>query len=278
MQSKDYFFLDSNLYFMQFETFSIDKYILVFVEKGTAHITLERNEYVLNANRMLLLRPNLNMKLLKASEDFRVSVLGFPRNMLHEYTQRVEPSFFLLIYTRIIWPLSDKNRPHIDSFKKLFRFAVEHEGTAYNRELILTLVSGFVFGLYALNSNIHRTERVADSSRARELFRKFMDLLHRNYTEQHEVQFYAGELCITAKYLTQITKRIIGATPKQLIDERLIHEASALLSNNNSSIQEISSRLGFVDQSYFGRFFKRMMHVSPQQYRLRPNGTGRNFV
>ena len=81
---------------------------------------------------------------------------------------------------------------------------------------------------------------------------------------------YANCLCISAKYLTQISKRVIGRTPKQIIDDRLLHEAMKMLDMNNSSIQDISVRLGFPDQSYFGRFFKRMKQVSPQQYRVKP--------
>ena len=62
---------------------------------------------------------------------------------------------------------------------------------------------------------------------------------------------------------------MIGRTPKQIIDETLMHEAMKLLDKNNSSIQDISVSLGFPDQSYFGRFFKRLKHMSTQQYRLR---------
>ena len=62
---------------------------------------------------------------------------------------------------------------------------------------------------------------------------------------------------------------MIGRTPKQIIDETLLQEAMKRLDKNDSSIQEISVGLGFPDQSYFGRFFKRMKQMSPQQYRLR---------
>ena len=64
-----------------------------------------------------------------------------------------------------------------------------------------------------------------DSSRSRELFRNFMELLHEHLTREHEVQFYAGKLCISSKYLTQVSKGMIGRTPKQIIDETLMHEA-----------------------------------------------------
>ena len=88
--------------------------------------------------------------------------------------------------------------------------------------------------------------------------------LHEHLTREHEVQFYAGKLCISSKYLTQVSKGMIGRTPKQIIDETLMHEAMKLLDKNNSSIQDISVSLGFPDQSLFRTLFQAFeTHVAP---------------
>lgn len=227
------------------------------------------DEYHIDSYRMLVLRPDFPTRLVRSSEGFRAVLMGFMPVMLHEHTQRIEPNFFLMIYTRVAWKLTDSHRNVMEHFKELFRYAAMKNG-GYRRDWVLSLVTSFVFGFYEMYGGMQEENLFPDSSRSRELFRNFMMLLHQNYRTQHEVQFYAGELCISAKYLTQITKRMIARTPKQIIDERLIHEATTLLVKNDSSIQEISNLLGFVDQSYFGRFFKRMMNMSPQQYRVRP--------
>ena len=159
--------------------------------------------------------------------------------MLRDSTERMEPRFLLLLFTQVIWGLDAENRKLVEHFRELFRFAVADYGRGYTRELVLSLVNGLVYGAYEMCG------------------------------AEHEVQFYAGKLCISSKYLTQVSKGMIGRTPKQIIDETLMHEAMKLLDKNNSSIQDISVSLGFPDQSYFGRFFKRLKHMSPQQYRLR---------
>lgn len=269
MASSEYCYLETDMAFMAREPFVSDKFMVVFVEKGTARVAVGEDEYHLDTHRMLILRPDCPARLVSSSGGFRAVLMGFMPVMLHEQTQRIEPNFFLMMYTRVAWKLTDNHRSVMGHFKELFRQAAMKFG-GYRRELVLALVTAFVFGFYELCGNVREENPFPDSSRSRELFRKFMALLHQNYRTQHEVQFYAGELCISAKYLTQITKRMIARTPKQIIDERLIHEATTMLIKNDSSIQEISNRLGFVDQSYFGRFFKRMMNVSPQQYRVRP--------
>lgn len=265
----EYCYLETDWEYARRDTFVTDKYMIVIVEKGTAWIAVGTDEFRVNPQHVLLVRPKLPVRLIRATGGFRTAVISFPSGMMHECTQRMEPSFFLLLYTRVAWTLSEENRKLVEHFRGLFRFSAT-KAVGYKRELILTLVTGFVFGAYEMCGSIRHENPYPDSSRSRELFHKFMRLLHEHYRTEHEVQFYAGELCISAKYLTQITKRLIAHTPKQIIDERLIHEATVMLNKNNSSIQEISNKLGFPDQSYFGRFFKRMLKMTPQQYRVRP--------
>jgi hypothetical protein len=117
-----------------------------------------------------------------------------------------------------------ENRKLVEHFRELFRFAVADYGRGYTRELVLSLVNGLVYGAYEMCGAARLENLSLDSSRSRELFRNFMELLHEHLTREHEVQFYAGKLCISSKYLTQVSKGMIGRTPKQIIDETLMHE------------------------------------------------------
>lgn len=247
----------------------VDKCVLMMVEKGKANVVIGENEYVLDRHQMLFMRPELPLKKLRSTSDFSVSLMVFPPSMIRESTERMEPRFLLLLFTQVVWTLNAENRKLVEHFRELFRFAVRDYGRGYTRELVLSLVNGLVYGAYEMCGAVRLAKLSLDSSRSRELFRNFMELLHKHLMREHEVQFYAGKLCISSKYLTQISKGMIGRTPKQIIDETLMYEAMKLLDKNNSSIQEISVSLGFPDQSYFGRFFKRLKHMSPQQYRLR---------
>ena len=74
-------------------------------------------------------------------------------------------------------------------------------------------------------------------------------------------------LSITPKALTKITKTHLKKTLTDLISERIIIEAKRELYLTNKTIKEIAFELGYNDEYYFSRFFKKNADVSPQIYR-----------
>ena len=103
-------------------------------------------------------------------------------------------------------------------------------------------------------------------SRQDEIFKNFIALVHENCISQREVTFYASKLCISTKYLTGICKSVTGEAAKKIIDDFAILEIKVLLQSTGLTIQEIADRLGFPDQSYLGRYFKRHEGMSPKEY------------
>ncbi|MDN5284692.1 MAG: AraC-type DNA-binding protein [Mucilaginibacter sp.] len=99
------------------------------------------------------------------------------------------------------------------------------------------------------------------------LLRKFTALINDRYLHLHEVAAYAELLHISAGYLTALVKAQSGKTPIQHIHERLMAEAKRLLFHTDHSVKEIAFELGFEDDAYFNRFFKRFEKSTPTTYR-----------
>ncbi|UOP43624.1 helix-turn-helix domain-containing protein, partial [Flavobacterium psychrophilum] len=77
----------------------------------------------------------------------------------------------------------------------------------------------------------------------------------------------ANQLCVSNKYLIEITKKTTGKTPHEIINEALFKESVVLLGNPNLSISEIAYKLQFNSISAFGRFFKHQNNCSPSDYK-----------
>jgi AraC family transcriptional activator of pobA len=86
--------------------------------------------------------------------------------------------------------------------------------------------------------------------------------------KQHEpVSFYADQLHVTPKQLNEVCRQALSKTTTELIQERVILEARRLLLHSDLTITQIASELGYFDNSYFTRFFKKNTGQTPEQFR-----------
>ena len=94
----------------------------------------------------------------------------------------------------------------------------------------------------------------------------FLDMLNTHYKNQHQIQFYANALHLTADYLSKTIKQVTGKTAKQFVNDAIVREAKVLL-QEHLSIQDISRMLGFNSVQDFSNFFKTHTSLSPTAYR-----------
>lgn len=100
-----------------------------------------------------------------------------------------------------------------------------------------------------------------------DIYNSFVSLVAQHYPEAHDVKFYADRLCITTRYLSQITDRVVGKSPKQIIADYLMSEAKSYLETTRLTVQQIADKLGFSSQALFCKFFKTQEKTSPSEYR-----------
>ena len=100
----------------------------------------------------------------------------------------------------------------------------------------------------------------------------FRDLLESNYSKLKSVNDYSAIICISEKRLGQATAKILGKTPKEIINDRILLEAKRLLVYTNLSIKEIGQELGFDDPAYFIRYFRKSTETTPVEFRESHSG------
>lgn len=99
------------------------------------------------------------------------------------------------------------------------------------------------------------------------VFQNFMLSLFRFYRKERDVSFYARMQHITPRYFSAIIKEKTGDSALQRIVRMVITEAKQLLEESDLSIKEIADQLNFPTQSFFGKYFKQYVGVSPKEYR-----------
>jgi len=96
---------------------------------------------------------------------------------------------------------------------------------------------------------------------------KLRDLIEKHFREKHSPKDYAAEMHISPNALAKISKTHFNKTLTSLISDRIIIEAKRELYLTNKAVKEIANELGYEDEFYFSRFFKKNANVSPSDYR-----------
>ena len=99
-------------------------------------------------------------------------------------------------------------------------------------------------------------------------------LLAKSNGTQRSVKDYADELYVSPKYLTSICRKHEGKTASDLITFNTVGHIKQMLLYSTLSIKEIALQLGFDNLSFFGKYVKKHLGHSPNNYR-KINGYGR---
>lgn len=87
------------------------------------------------------------------------------------------------------------------------------------------------------------------------------------YREHCEVAYYADKLCVTPKYLSEVSKKVSGYAANYWINRYTILDISRLLRDKSLSFVQISDMFGFSSLGYFSRYVQNNLGVNPTDYR-----------
>lgn len=245
--------------------------MMLFIEQGTGAISINNELHPMDADHMFFLHPRSEVMLIDATPDFKCVVIGVPSVLTQSASLQMDISFIFLLMKKPCWALEGNMRKMSESFYTMFEYISTDLQSDAKTDLITSLFTFFMSVIYETTKHTLPSDKPKTSMTKHSLISRFGKLLRVHIREDHRVSYYADQLFVTPKYLTQVVKSTIGITPKDIIDRLLALESLQLLKHTNHTIQQISGQLGFPDQSYFGRFFKRMFNISPIQFRQHPD-------
>ena len=248
------------------------RFILIYPLKGTATFVLNGKPYDVDDRTFMFLHPHVESKITRMSKSFRACCIGSRMELQSSVTYNISPSFLALILQRPVWDMDRETAQAAHAFCTMFDYNCNHIKGANSANIATSLFSVLIQMFYDKVKHLVPIENDEGiSAITRNLITRFMNELSLHYKDSHRVIYYADKVCVSPKYLTQVIKRYMNVTPKEIIDRKLAVEAMYLLGDSKMSIQEISNELNFPDQSYFGRFFKRLLGISPLAFRQNPD-------
>lgn len=156
--------------------------------------------------------------------------------------------------------------PLNEKIKGLFEEIILHDSQkeVFQNDIIRALLLQ-IFILIDQNHFASKPQTIPQYNYA--LLKNFQKLIEKNYTNLKLPMEYADLLYITPNHLNALCKEHLGIQAGEVIRNRIILEAKRLLINQQTSISEIAYFLNFKDNSYFSKFFKKQVGITPEEFR-----------
>jgi AraC family transcriptional activator of pobA len=242
----------------------MDLFQILFLESGQVTVTLDGDTRTLGARRLVLV-PQMVVHEFVFRPDSRGYILTLTYALLREACQRfglglgaVQEPAVLAVGTAAPDQLMTL------SLQRLNReYRSPH--SPQRGPMLESLLSLILVWIHRRHHPAGRPDTAADPGSR--YLAQYADLIEAHYGTQHQVEWYARRIGVTAAHLNVIVRTLAGKSALQLIHERLLLEARRELIYTARPISRIADGLGFADPGYFTRFFKRLSGLSPKDFR-----------
>jgi len=243
----------------------VPNYSIAIID-GSASFSLDFNEYNINGKYVLFLSP---YQLLKwESGNLRnIRFLQFHGDFYCIEYHKAEVACNGILFNNIYdKPYISINNDFFDEMMMLFDKidAFENTVTDYDLSIVKSYLQ-LILALCSREKQIENKHIEATTNKSDVL--NVSAMLDAYVFSSKSVSFYAEQYGLSVNAFSKKVKKYYGKTPSKLIQERLILESKKLLHLTYKSIKEISAELGFEDEFYFSRYFKKAVGVSPKTFR-----------
>ena len=264
---------DSGGWTVQQQFSRMNMVVLLVCYHGTVQLRLSGRDYETTSGQALVLLPSAVIERLMVSPDVHIRGFGFAvtamENMFHTYRQTWEEAVSLNDHPQV--NLTESQMQVAEHLYQIAQLEQQMIGSRHYRPMMRSLVQSM---LYMLADAISRPSTSLNSPEGENMalsrekqFKRFVQLLWTSGGKEHEVAWFANQMCITPKYLSVIVRESCGKTPLQMIHSYTANMIAQRLRNTSLSIKEITRELNFSNESFFARFFKKHLGCTPREYR-----------
>lgn len=256
---------------------ALSEWIIIAVcIKGSIQSQVDGKIYTVHKNDMAFALLSYSLESIMISPDLEVRLLGCSRKFIKQIfpNSTIIWHKVLYIYHNLIVHLDDL---HVRDFERSYQFfkeMVARNDLLYYDDIMRYQTQSFLFHIASVVDHVIDTAEIEKRGIQSKDFlcREFLNLLSRTKPRPRSVTWYSKQLHKTPKYLSTAIKEVSGKTASEWIQEAVITDISDLLRNSSKSIKEICNDLDFPNLSFFGRYVRTHLGMSPKEYRKSRGG------
>ena len=242
---------------------------MMLCKSGHADIHINFGQWLLTKDSFICFYPNDIAQWKNVSDDFLAEVIIYSPEVLRAASMNIEHEIYRELRDDRLCSNNNLIQNVVKGLFDMFRFY--HTNTFFKSKDNITthLLQAFFMGFadFTRHNPSQAHAHPEESPRNRQLFARFMQLIEEKYKESNEVAYYADKLCITPKYLSQVSRSVTGLPASQWIQFYAAFELVSLLDDTTKTLTEVSDLMHFENVSHFSRYVKKTLGKSPSEYR-----------
>ncbi|MBP5179968.1 MAG: helix-turn-helix transcriptional regulator [Clostridiales bacterium] len=259
---------------------------LFYLRSGKVEFIFENKSLILEKNTTLIIKPNTahKIRVISKTADTILLYFGFSKPNNPGTAQPSLESFLEFAGSETESATQDYGNPSFivlsGTYKKnignlLERIVDEQKEDGVNKDLMMEVltVELMVTLSRAMKKEWEESLRVRNG-KARELVLIARDYIDENYERGITVAEAAAYVFLSQGYFTRAFRDEIGVSPMSYLMKKRIEKACELLENDEIKVSGIASQAGFSSPQRFNVAFKKLMGMTPLEYRKTKAGRG----
>lgn len=228
---------------------------LMVVTEGVLYVASGDTQYEVSAGEYILLPPHTHQYGWKGSS----CAFYWLHFIAEQAGEDIPPEDPKIVYIPRTAHLPNTDRLVI--LMKQTQDAIRRYNSAIQKDYLATAI------LCELNCQCFNPQRSKVDIKKQQIYSDIVDYVHWYLHTDIKVQDIARHFGYNEKYLSHLFSNVAGLPLKQYILQQKMEQAKFLLSDTNDSVQKISEKLGFGDSRNFMKIFKKLVGMTPTDYR-----------
>jgi len=244
-----------------------DYHVHILVRRGRMSFSDGIKSFSAQTDDLVIWQMSNRISNVKYSNDFEADFLLASPDFLSQFNPEMvwASKGFIFIRLNPSFHLDDESRQLMKADFSLFQNRLAQPDTPFKREILGRVMQIFLYDLWTVYQN--GLSQMETSDNTARIFFRFLSLAQQHARREREVAFYADKLCITPKYLSQISRTITRLPASQWITYYATFELVTLLNDSSKTLTEIIDLMNFGTASFFSRYARKTLGKSPSEYR-----------
>lgn len=255
------------------ELAKIDCFMIVFCQEGDITLNINGNQHSLKKDFCAILPPGTVVRKVACNQPYVVKIAIASLSFLTETLSSSKETWNIIHYLFFnpIHPIQKASSYKLYLYKELLITLIQEQPHAYSKQTRRFHFAGMLCELMVLLNQMIPKDyepQALDKNRAVIITRDFIELVNSDTGMHRTVSYYADRLCYSPKYLSATVKQITGKSPLQIINAHAIKQIKFKIKYSEMSMKELADYFEFTNPSFFGKFVKMHIGMSPMQYRM----------